>query len=109
MTPQWPGGAVFHTPGALVLGMLADMRLKPPAGIPSGIPDAPRNVFAIVGNKSALVSFDPPDNARTSEVSSYSVTVNETGVVIQSNTSPVTVPGLKNGSHYSFSVAATIN
>ncbi len=36
MTPQWPGGAVFHTPGALVLGMLADMRLKPPPGIPSG-------------------------------------------------------------------------
>ncbi len=107
MTPQWPGGAVFHTPGALVLGMLADMRLKPPAGIPSGIPDAPRNVFAIVGDKSALVSFDPPDNARTSEVSSYSIKVNETGVVIQATSSPVTVPGLKNGSHYSFSVTAS--
>lgn len=107
MTPQWPGGAVFHTPGALVLGMLADMRLKPPPGIPSGTPDAPRNVFAIVGDKSALVSFDPPDNARTSEVSSYSIKVNETGTVVMANSSPVKISGLKNGSHYSFSVTAS--
>ena len=107
MTPQWPGGTVFHTPGALVLGMLADMRLKPPAGVPTGIPDAPRNVFAIVGDKSALISFDPPDNARTSQVTSYSVTVNETGAVVQANSSPVTIPRLINGFHYSFSVTAS--
>jgi hypothetical protein len=107
MTPSWPGGAVFHTPGSLVLGMLADMRTKPPAGIPSGIPNAPRNVLAIVGDKSALISFDPPDNARTSEVASYSITVNETGTVVQAVTSPVKISGLKNGSHYSFSVTAS--
>ncbi len=107
MTPAWPGGAVFHTPGSIVLGMLADMRIKPPAGIPVGIPNAPRNVFAIVGNKSAFVTFDPPDNARTSQVTSYAVTVNETGVVVQTTTSPVTITGLKNGSHYSFSVTAS--
>ena len=107
MTPAWPAGAVFHSPGSLVLGMLADMRLKPPPGIPVGIPDAPRNVFAIVGDRSALVSFDPPDNARTSQVSSYSIRVNETGALVQATTSPVTITGLKNGSHYSFSVTAS--
>jgi len=107
MTPSWPGGAVYHTPGALVLGMLADMRLKPPAGIPIGIPNPPRNVFAIVGDRSAIVSFDPPDNARTSQVTSYSVKVNETGQVVQATASPVTITGLNNGSHYSFSVTAS--
>ena len=107
MTPAWPGGAVFHSPGPLVLAMLADMRLKPPAGIPVGIPNAPRNVFAIVGNKSAIVSFDPPDNARTSQVTSYAITVNETGKVVQATSSPVTISGLVNGSHYSFSVTAS--
>ena len=107
MTPAWPGGGVFHTPGALVTAMLADMRLKPPAGIPVGIPNAPRNVFAIVGDRSAIVSFDPPDNARTSQVTSYSVKVNETGVEVQTTSSPVKILGLKNGSHYSFSVSAS--
>ena len=107
MTPSWPGGSVFHAPGPLVIAMLADMRLKPPAGIPVGIPNAPRNVYAIVGNKSALVSFDPPDNARTSQVTSYAITVNETGKVVQATRSPVTISGLVNGSHYSFSVTAS--
>jgi len=106
MSPSWPAGAVFHSPGTLLLGMFADMRLKPPPGIPIGIPDSPRNVHAIVGDRSALISFDPPDNARTAQVISYSVTVNETGANVQSETSPVTVSGLKNGYHYSFSVTA---
>ncbi len=107
MSPSWPSGSVFHTPGTLLLGMLADMRLKPPAGIPVGIPDAPRNVVAIVGDRSAIVSFDPPDNARTSQVTSYKVTVNETAASIQTDSSPVIFGGLKNGSHYSFSVTAS--
>lgn len=107
MTPAWPGGAVFHNPGPILLGMLADMRSKPPAGIPVGIPNAPRNVFAIVGDRSAIISFDPPDNARTAQVNSYSILVNETGQVAQSTSSPVTISGLKNGSHYSFIVTAS--
>lgn len=107
MTPAWPGGAVFHSPGALVLAMLSDMRLKPPAGIPVGIPNAPRNVFALVGDRSSIVSFDPPNNARTSQVTSYNVTINETGKSQQSRSSPVTITGLKNGAHYSFTVTAS--
>lgn len=107
MTPAWPGGAVFHSPGPVLLGMLEDMRRKPPAGIPVGIPDSPRNVVAIVGDRSAIVTFDPPDNARTAQVNSYSITVNETGQLVQSLTSPVTISGLKNGSHYSFTVTAS--
>lgn len=107
MTPSWPTGKVFHAPGALVLAMLADMRIKPPPGIPAGIPNSPRNVFAIIGDRSAIVNFDPPDNARSAEVSSYSITVNETDAVVQATSSPVKVSGLKNGAHYSFSVTAS--
>ena len=107
LTPAWPGGAIFHAPDPLILAMLADMRRKPPPGIPIGIPNAPRNVFAIIGDRSAIVSFDPPDNARTSQVSSYSIQVNETGKVAQTTASPITMTGLKNGSHYSFTVTAS--
>ena len=107
MTPEWPGGAVFHQLGPLVLGMLADMRSKPPAGIPAGIPDAPQNAFAIVADKSAIVSFDPPDNARTSLVSTYVIKVMNTGAIIQTTSSPVTITGLTNGASYTFSITAT--
>ena len=107
MVPQWSPGTVFHTPDAILLGMFADMRLKPPLGIPTGIPDAPQNVFAVVGDKSAIVTFSPPDNAKGAQVASYTVTVVETGATFQSPTSPVNIPGLVNGSHYTFSVTAT--
>jgi len=107
MTPSWPTGAVYHQPGPLVIAMMKDMRIKPPAGIPAGIPDPPRNVYAIVGDKTAIVSFDPPDNARTSQVASYEIKVNETGAIVQAMNSPVTISGLQNGSHYSFTVTAT--
>jgi len=107
MTPSWSAGAVFHQPGPLVLAMLNDMRVKPPAGILAGVPNAPQNVFAIVGDRSAIVSFTPPDNARSSPVESYAIKVNETGSIITSTSSPVTVYGLANGSHYSFTVSAS--
>jgi len=107
MTPTWPAGGVFHQPGPLVLAMLNDMRVKPPAGIPMGIPHAPQNVYAIIGDRSSIVSFSPPDNARTSQVDSYLIKVNETGASVSSSSSPVTISGLENGTHYSFTVTAT--
>jgi len=106
MAPNLSPGEIFHAPGSLLLAMLQDLLQKPPAGTPSGIPQAPRNVLAIVGDKSALVTFDPPANARTSQVSSYTVKVNQTGATQVSNSSPVLVSGLKNGSTYSFTISA---
>ena len=107
MTPSWPPGAVFTYPGTLAVAMLQDMRSKPPAGKPAGIPDSPRNVAALVGDKSAIVTFSPPDNARTSIVSSYTVKVDQTGQIVSSTSSPVTIAHLVNGNKYSFTITAS--
>ena len=106
MAPNLAAGQIFHTPGPLLLAMLNDMLQKPPAGIASGIPQTPRNVRALVGDKSAIIAFDPPANARTSQVSSYIVKVNQTGAEQVITSSPVTITGLTNGTAYSFTVKA---
>ncbi len=107
MTPNLGAGEVFHAPGPLALAMMADMFLKPDPGVPTGIPTVVRNVKALVGDKGALVTFDPPTNYRASQVTSYSVKINQTGAVIKSSSSPISVSGLKNGSNYSFTVTAS--
>ncbi len=107
MTPNLGAGEVFHEPGPLALAIMADMFLKPPAGVPTGIPTVARNVKALIGDKSAIITFDPPTNSRTSQVSSYSVKVNQTGLVVKAAASPILVTGLKNGTNYSFSVTAS--
>ncbi len=106
MTPNLAAGEVFHDPGSLLLAMLQDMREKPPAGVPSGVPATPRNVRALVGDQSAIVLFDPPTNARTSQVSSYTVKINGTSRSIDTTSSPVLVTNLKNEQVYSFTVVA---
>ena len=106
-TPNLDSGEVFHLPGALVLAMFEDMRQKPPAGIAAGTPQPPQNVKALIGDKSAIVRFDPPVNFRSAQVSKYDVTNIQTGNVVSVSESPVTISGLKNGTKYTFSVSAT--
>ena len=107
MTPNLDSGEVFHLPGPLVLAMFEDMRQRPPAGIAAGTPQPPQNVKALIGNKSAIVRFDPPVNFRSAQVSKYDVTNIQTGNVVSVTESPVTISGLKNGTKYTFSVSAT--
>ena len=107
MTPNLDSGEVFHLPGPLVLAMFEDMRQKPPAGIAAGTPQPPQNVKALIGDKSAIVRFDPPVNFRSAQVSKYDVTNIQTGNVVSVSESPVTISGLKNGTKYTFSVTAT--
>lgn len=107
MTPNLDAGEVFHLPGPLLLAMFEDMRQKPPAGIAAGTPLPPQNVKALIGDKSAIIRFDPPVNFRSAQVSKYDVTNLQTGVVVSASESPVTVSGLKNGTAYTFSVSAT--
>jgi len=107
MTPNLDSGEVFHLPGPLVLAMFEDMRQKPPAGIAAGTPQPPQNVKALIGDKSAIVRFDPPVNFRSAQVSKYDVTNIQTGNVVTVSESPVTISGLKNGTKYTFSVSAT--
>jgi hypothetical protein len=106
MTPNLDAGEVFHSPGSLVLAMFEDLRQTPPAGKVTGVPDSPQNIKAFVGDKSAIIKFDPPPSFRFSQVDSYLVENLQTGETITASQSPVIVTGLKNGSKYTFSVAA---
>jgi hypothetical protein len=106
MTPNLANGEVFHSTGPLVVAMLEDMLLKPPAGTPFGIPQVPQNVKALVGDKSAMLYFDPPINARAAQVTSYKVQIQPSGVEKEFTESPALITGLKNGTLYSFSIKA---
>lgn len=104
MTPNLSAGEVFHQPGPLLVAMLSDLRNKPPAGIASTMPLPPRNVAALVGDKSAVITFDLPSNSRTSQITDYTITNNRTGQVMSTTASPVLVSGLRNGLSYNFSI-----
>lgn len=104
MTPNLDAGEVFRDPGPLAVAMLQDLRNKPPAGITSALPLPPRNPTALVGDRSAVITFDFPANIRTAQISEYSITNDRTGQQISATTSPVLIPGLKNGLSYTFSL-----
>jgi hypothetical protein len=106
MTPSLDSGEVFVGPGPLMLAMMEDLRNKPPAGATNDLPLAPRNATALVGDASALITFDAPANIRTSQVSEYIIKNIKTGVEKTSVSSPVVFSGLSNGVSYSFSVVA---
>jgi hypothetical protein len=106
MTPQLEPGEVIHNPGPITVGMLADMRTKPPAGPVTSLPSAPRHPVALVGDRSALVTFEPPIDSRLTQVSAYSVTVTPGGRSLPTEGSPFKVSGLKSGTAYTFSIKA---
>ncbi|MEN9687414.1 MAG: hypothetical protein RL381_426 [Actinomycetota bacterium] len=106
MTPNLDAGEIFREPGSLLLAMMEDLRRKPPVGVAIGIPQAVRNAAAIVADSSAIIAFDPPANARTAQITSYSVRNLKTDQVKSSTESPITFTGLKNGTSYSFSITA---
>ena len=106
MTPNLDAGEVFHQPGPLLLAMMEDMRTKPPVGLAVSVPDAPRNVEALISNQSAIITFDPPANARAAQVSAYTVMNLKTSLTVTGTGSPLVISGLKNGTTYSFAVTA---
>ena len=106
MTPNLSAGEVFTQPGPLLLAMMQDLRLKPPAGIAIGLPNQVRNLQVLVGDSSAIVTFDPPSNARTAQISNYLIKNLKTGQSLKTTTSPFVFKNLKNGTPYSFSVTA---
>lgn len=107
MCPSLNAAEIFHEPGPLLLAMMADMLVKPPAGVATSAPTVPRNVKALVADKSAIITFDPPANSRSAHVDNYTVKVNQTGVSVSASQSPITITGLRNGGNYSFSVTAS--
>lgn len=106
MTPNLDPGEIFKEPGPLLLAMMEDMRNKPPAGVATGLPESPRNAQAFIADSAALVSFDPPVNIRTAQVTEYIVKNLKTGAEKRAISSPVVLSGLKNGTSYTFSIVA---
>jgi Fibronectin type III domain len=107
MTPNLDAGEIFREPGPLLLAMMEDMRRKPPVGIAVGIPMQVRNVNALVADGSAIITFDPPANARSAQITSYSVRNLKTNQVKSATSSPIIFSGLKNGTAYTFAVTAS--
>ena len=66
---------------------------------------APRNVVAIPGNGQASVSFAAPSGSFV--YTNYTVTSSPGTTPINGPSSPITVPGLINGTSYTFTVVAT--
>jgi hypothetical protein len=106
MTPSLDPGEIFKEPGPLLLAMMEDMRTKPPAGVATDLPQSPRNAQAFTGDSSALISFDPPTNLRTAQITEYIVKNVKTGSEKKTLASPLLITGLKNGTSYTFSVVA---
>ena len=106
MTPSLDPGEIFKEPGPLLLAMMEDLRSKPPAGVATDLPQSPRNAQAFTGDSSALISFDPPTNLRTAQITEYVVTNVKTGSEKKTLTSPLLITGLKNGTSYTFGVVA---
>lgn len=107
MTPNLYAGEVFREPGPLLLAMMEDMRRKPPVGVAVGIPQAVRNAAALISDGAVIVTFEPPANARSAQITSYSVRNLKTDQVISGMSSPITFTGLKNGTSYPFSIVAS--
>jgi len=107
MTPNLEAGEIYNEPGSLLLGMLEDLRRKPPVGVAVGVPQVVRNAQALVADGSAIITFDPPANARSAQITSYSVRNLKTDQVKSSTQSPITFTGLKNGTSYSFSIVSS--
>ncbi|MCU1551315.1 MAG: hypothetical protein JWR36_1875 [Glaciihabitans sp.] len=69
-------------------------------------PDAPTIGVATAGDGSAAVTFTPPANTGGDPILDYTVTSAPDGLTATGASSPVTVPGLTNGTSYSFTVTA---
>ena len=75
---------------------------------PAGNPEAPTGVNAVAGNGSATVSFTAPTVTGGPAIASYTVTASPNGATCTVN-APATscvVPGLTNGTAYTFAVTA---
>jgi len=72
----------------------------------TGLPGSVQNVRAVIGDKSAIIKFDPPADFRFAQIDSYVVENLQTGESIKVSESPVVISNLKNGTKYTFSVTS---
>ena len=107
MTPSMAAGEVFTEIGPVLLGMMKDLRNKPAPGLAAGIPSEVLNAQALIADRSAIITFDPPVNARTTQVSEYIIKNVNTGKEKSVTDSPAIITGLKNGTSYAFEIVAS--
>jgi hypothetical protein len=72
----------------------------------SALPGAPTEVAASPGNASATVSWAPPSRAGSSAVTGYTISPSRGSTVRVGDVTSDVVTGLKNGTAYTFTVAA---
>jgi hypothetical protein len=107
MTPNLEAGEVFNEPGAILLAMMKDIRNKPAPGLAAGVPSEVVNAQALIADSSAIITFDPPINSRTTQVSEYIIKNINTGKEKSVGESPAIITGLKNGVAYTFEITAS--
>jgi hypothetical protein len=107
ITPSMAAGEVFTELGPVLLGMMRDLRNKPAPGLAAGIPSEVLNAQALIADSSALITFDEPLNARTSQVREYIIKNVNTGKEVIVTDSPAIISGLKNGTSYTFEIVAS--
>ncbi|MES2845716.1 MAG: fibronectin type III domain-containing protein [Pseudomonadota bacterium] len=95
-------GAVSSTTPATT-GLTASASL----GVAAVAPGAPTIGTATAGDASASVTFTAPTSTGGAVITGYTVTSSPGGLTGTGATSPVTVPGLTNGTAYTFTVQAT--
>lgn len=72
------------------------------------VPEAPSQVIATAGNRDALVIWTPPKNDGGAPIIGYQVRAEPDGATLSANADArrAIVPGLRNGTAYTFTVAA---
>lgn len=79
----------------------------PTSPSPATVPGAPTITGVTPGPGSVTVAFNPPASNGGAAISSYTVTSSPGGITATGQTSPIVVPGLTNGTSYTFTMTAT--
>jgi hypothetical protein len=98
-------GTFIATAGAMNYGGTGTQSVS--ITIAPTVPGAPSIGTATAGDGLAVVAFTAPASDGGSPVTGYVATCNPGGITASRTASPITVPGLANGTSYTCSVAAT--
>ena len=74
--------------------------------VPVRGPNEPTNVVAVAGNEQASISFTPPTDDGGTPIFMYMVVASPGNIMMSGISSPIIVPGLRNGTAYTFVVSA---